>query len=183
MSVNTSGLTLVIVGAIVKSTNSASLTHCSSGSSHTFEPALSGGDSTDTFNGFEQDDLKPSPKKGKGSLNTVQFGLQRRKHVRTYRCQQKNCNYSGKSLRELNIHHVGNHEKVYCSGCDKVFKTPSSMKRHAIVMGTYLMYVMFVMRGMRFRVNLVSIIWCITPYLPTIVCQRDVVDLSNCQMS
>ena len=107
----------------------------SSGSSHTFEPALSEGDSTDTFDGFEQDDLKPLPKKGKGSLNTMFFGLWRWKHIRTYRCQQKNCDYSGKSLRELNIHHIGNHEKVHCSGCDKVFNTPSSMKRHVYCHG------------------------------------------------
>ena len=47
----------------------------SSGSSRTFEPKLSDGESDKTFDGFDEKDLKPLPKSGKGSLNTVQFGL------------------------------------------------------------------------------------------------------------
>ena len=102
----------------------------SSGSSRTYEPELSDGESDNTFDGFDENDLKPLPKTGKGSLNTVQFGLRRRKRLRIYRCHENNCKYSGKSVRELNQHHVDNHGEVKCTGCDKRFKTPSSMKQH-----------------------------------------------------
>ena len=47
----------------------------SSGCSQTFKPEMSDGESTDTFDGFDQNDIQPLPKKGKGSLNTVQYGL------------------------------------------------------------------------------------------------------------
>ena len=51
------------------------LSESSSGSSRSFHPDLSEGESSDTFDGFDHDDLKPSPKKGTGKLNTVHFGL------------------------------------------------------------------------------------------------------------
>ena len=70
----------------------------SSGSSRTYEPELSDGESENTFDGFDENDLKPLPKTGKGSLNTVQFGLRRRKRLRIYRCHENNCKYSGKSV-------------------------------------------------------------------------------------
>ena len=51
----------------------------SSGSSKSYKPTGSDGDSSDTFEGFGKEDLpvpQPTPpKKGKGSLNTVHFGL------------------------------------------------------------------------------------------------------------
>ena len=47
----------------------------SSSSSWTFEPDISDGESDKTFDGFDPSDLKPSSKMGKGSLNTVQYGL------------------------------------------------------------------------------------------------------------
>ena len=107
----------------------------SSGSSKSYKPSGSDGDSSDTFEGFSPKDLsepQPSPlKKVRSTLNTVHFGLRRRKRVRNYRCQQKDCQFLSKSLRELNDHHVNNHDQVCCKGCDKTFKTPSSMKRHA----------------------------------------------------
>ena len=56
----------------------------SSGSSWTYEPELSDGESDNTFDGFDESDLKPLPKTGKGSLNTVHFGLRRRKRLRIY---------------------------------------------------------------------------------------------------
>ena len=65
----------------------------------------------------------------------VQFGLRRRKRQGIYRCHEKNCAYTGKSLRELNQHHVDNHSDVKCTGCDKRFETLSSMKRHAYCHG------------------------------------------------
>ena len=107
----------------------------SSGSSGSFHPDLSEGESSDTFDGFDETDIKPAPQKGTGKLNTVHYGLRRRKCVRTYRCQTKNCDYSCKSMRELNEHHKDNHDKVQCNGCDKTFNTPSSMKRHAYCHG------------------------------------------------
>ena len=107
----------------------------SSGSSQSFEPEISDGESDKTFDGFDESDVKPLPKTGKGSLNTVQFGLKRRKRLRIYRCHEKNCAYSGKSLRELNQHHTDNHGEVKCTGCDKHFKTPSLMKHHAYCNG------------------------------------------------
>ena len=70
----------------------------SSGSSQTYEPELSDGESDNTFDGFDESDLKPLPKTGKGSLNTVQFGLRRRKRLHIYRCHENNCKYSGKSV-------------------------------------------------------------------------------------
>ena len=104
-------------------------------SSWTFKPDISDGESTDTFDGFDHDDIKPLPKKGKGSLNTVQYGLRRHKQICTYKCHEKNCNYVGKSLHELNTHHINNHGDVQCTGGDKLFKTPSSMKHHAYCHG------------------------------------------------
>ena len=115
--------------------NDGNLSESSSGSSCSFHPDLSDRESTDTFGGFDHDDSKPSPKKGTCKLNTVHFGLRQRKQVRTYRCQTENCKYIGKSLRELNVHHIDNHDKVQCDGCEKVFNTPSSMKRHSYCHG------------------------------------------------
>ena len=107
----------------------------SSGSSGSFHPDFSKEDSSDTFDGFDETDIKPELQKGTGKLNTVHFGLRRRKRVRTYRCQIKNCDHSCKSMRELNEHHMKNHDKVQCIGCEKTFNTPSSMKRHAYCHG------------------------------------------------
>ena len=56
----------------------------SSGSSRTYEPEISDGESDKTFDGFDENDLKPLPKTVKGSLHTVQFGLRRRKQLRIY---------------------------------------------------------------------------------------------------
>ena len=85
------------------------------------------------FDGFDPSDLKSKSTLGKGSLNTVQYGLRWRKRLRNYRCKEENCDHASKSLRELNQHHVDNHGK--CTGCEKLFKTPSSMKWHAYCHG------------------------------------------------
>ena len=116
-------------------TDDENISVSSSGSSQTFEPDLSEGESTDTFDRFDQKDIKTSSKKAKGSLNTVHYSLQQWKRIRTYRCAEKNCTYSEKSLQELNIHHIKNHGEVQCTGCEKLFKTPSSMKHHAYCHG------------------------------------------------
>ena len=78
---------------------------------------------------------EPVPKKGKSSLNTVQYGLKHCKRIHTYRCHEENCDFTGKSLCELNEHHFDLHGEVKCTGCDKTFKTPSSMKHHAYCHG------------------------------------------------
>ena len=53
----------------------------SSGSNQTFKPDISEGESTDTFDGFDENDVNPTPKRGtgKGSLNMVQYGIHKRK--------------------------------------------------------------------------------------------------------
>ena len=57
------------------------------------------------------------------------------KRICTYKCQEKNCEFTGKLLHDLNLHHIENHGDVQCTGCDKLFKTPSSMKCHAYCHG------------------------------------------------
>ena len=101
----------------------------------TFKPDLSDEEATDTCDGFDSTDVKLVPKKGKGSLNTVHYGLRCHKRIRVYKCHEENCTYTGKSLCELNIHHIDLHGEVQCTGCDKMFKTPSSMKCHAYCHG------------------------------------------------
>ena len=66
---------------------------------------------------------------------TLQYGLKHRKRIRTYKCHEENCIFTGKSLHELNEHHVDLHGEVKCTGYDKMFKTPSSMKHHAYCHG------------------------------------------------
>ena len=91
----------------------------SSGSSRTFEQEISDSESNKTFDGFDPSDIKTVSKQGKCSLNMVQYGLQRHKRRQVYRCQIKNCKFSGKTLRDLNHHHVDTHNDVKCTGCDK----------------------------------------------------------------
>ena len=61
-------------------------------------------------------------------LNMV---LKKRKQVRFYICHKGGCTFFGKSIRELNEHHVKLHKDVLCEVCNKSFKTPSSLKRHS----------------------------------------------------
>ena len=65
----------------------------------------------------------------------MQYGLKCRKRICVYKCHEENCTYTGKSLHELNIHHIDLHGEVQCTGCDKMFKTPSSMKCHVYCHG------------------------------------------------
>ena len=56
-------------------------------------------------------------------------------------------------LRELNQHHVDNHGDVKCTGCDKLFKTPSSMKCHAYCHDTSPLCAMCAMKDSLLKVN------------------------------
>ena len=67
----------------------------SSGSSQTFEPNISDRDSMDTFDGFDENDVKRNPIKGKGLLNTVQYRLKHCKRHRIYKCHEKNSPVKG----------------------------------------------------------------------------------------
>ena len=88
-------------------------------------------DSDATFDGFEpltEEDQETLTKLGK--LRTVEFGLKKRKQLRSYICHKGGFTFIGKSIRELNEHHVNLHKNVVCEKCNKSFKTPSSLQRH-----------------------------------------------------
>ena len=57
--------------------------------------------------------------------------MQKRKRVRSYICHVGGCTFVGKSIYELNEHHVKMHQEVVCVKCNKSFKTPSSLQRHS----------------------------------------------------
>ena len=64
-------------------------------------------DSDVTFDSFEpltEEDQEMLTKLGK--LRTVEYGLKKRKRVRSYICHEGGCTFVGKSIRELNEQHV-----------------------------------------------------------------------------
>ena len=77
-----------------------------------------------TFDQFE-------PLTEMGKLRTVEYGLKKRKQIRSYICHEDGCTFFGKSICELNEHHVKMHQDVLCVKCNKNFKTPSSLQRHS----------------------------------------------------
>ena len=68
-----------------------------------------------TFEGFEpltEEDQEKLTKLGK--LRTIEYGLKKRKRVQSYICHEGGCTFIGKSIRELNEHHVKLHKDVLC---------------------------------------------------------------------
>ena len=104
----------------------------SSSGSSTYWPEQSDSDSEATFDGFEsltEEDQSKLVKMGK--LRMVEYGLKKRKGVRSYICHEGGCTFVGKSIHELNEHHVQLHQAVLCEKCNKRFKTPLSLQRHS----------------------------------------------------
>ena len=122
--------------------------------------------------------MKPIPKKRKGSLNTVQYGLRHHKKICTYECHEENCTFTGRSLCELNVHHIDLHGEVQCTGCDKMFKTPSSMKHHDLHM-----FVMYGMKDLHLKVNSSFTVWCTVQYIHFIAWLRTVENPISHQMN
>ena len=86
-------------------------------------------DSEATFDRFEpltEEDQNKLTKMGK--LRTVEYGLNKRKWIRSYICHEGGCTFFGKSIHELNEHHVKSHQDILCDKCNKSFKTPSSLQ-------------------------------------------------------
>ena len=120
---------------VYKLSSSPSYSISSSGLS-TYRPELSDSDSEATFDGFEpltEEDQNKLAKMGK--LRTVEYGLKKRKCVMLYICHKGGCTFVGKSIRELNEHHIQWHQAVLCEKCNKSFRTPSSLQRHSYCHG------------------------------------------------
>ena len=79
----------------------------SSGASECYSDHDEDDDSDATFEGFKpltEEDQEKLTKLGK--LRTTEYGLKKRKGVRSYICHEGGCTFVGKSIRELNKHHV-----------------------------------------------------------------------------
>ena len=117
---------------VYKWSDSPTYSITSSGASECHSDNDKGDDSDATFEGFEpltEEDQEKLTKLGK--LRTIEYGLKKRKRVRFYICHKGGCTFVGKSIWELNEHHVKLHKDVLCEVCNKSFKTPSSLKRHS----------------------------------------------------
>ena len=66
----------------------------------------------------------------KGTLKTKIYALKKKtdtKH-RSFKCSK--CDTLKKSIKELNIHHIENHNPQICGICGKLFKLAMSLARH-----------------------------------------------------
>ena len=85
-----------------------------------------------------QEQIEDSEKSPKGQLMTQTFGIIKRKPVnkRNYTCI--GCGAKCKSKQEINQHYREKHSAIKCPDCDRVFPTPDSLQRHAMLLETNL---------------------------------------------
>ena len=112
-----------------KQSDSPTFSITSSGASECYSDHDEDTDSDAIFEGFDpltEEDQEKLTKLGK--LRTTEYGLKKRKRVRSYICHKGGCTFIGKSIRELNEHHIKLHNDVVRDVCNRSFKTPSSLK-------------------------------------------------------
>ena len=117
---------------VYKRSDSPTYSITSSGASECHSDHDEDTDSDAMFEGFKpltEEDQEKLTKLGK--LRTTEYGLKKRKRIRSYICHKGGCTFVGKSIRELNKHHIKMHKDVVCDVCNRSFKTPSSLKRHS----------------------------------------------------
>ena len=92
---------------VYKRSDSPTYSITSSGASECYSDHDEDTNSDATFEGFEpltEEDQKKLTKLGK--LRTTEYGLQKRKQIRSYICHEGGCTFVGKSIRELNKYHI-----------------------------------------------------------------------------
>ena len=73
-----------------------------------------------------KDSEQPSKTKGNFQIKTV--GLIKRERTRKFKYEF--CKHVTDSQKELNTHHIANHDKVRCAVCSESFNTPCALHRH-----------------------------------------------------
>ena len=114
---------------VYKRSDSSTYLITSSGASECYSDHDDDTNSDATFEGFDpltEEDQEKLTKLGK--LRTTEYRLKKRKRVRSYICHDGGYTFIGKSIRELNEHHIKLHNDVVCDVCNRNFKTPSSLK-------------------------------------------------------
>ena len=116
-------------GKVYKRSDSPAYSITSSGASECHSDHDEDTDSDAMFEGFEPLTEEEQDMLAKvGKLRTTEYGLKRRRQVRSYICHEGGCTFIGKSIRELNEHHIKLHNEVVCEVCNRSFKTPSTLK-------------------------------------------------------
>ena len=121
---------------VYKQSDSPTYSITSSGASECYSNHEDDTDSDATFEGFDpltEEDQEKLTKLGK--LQTTEYGLKKRKQVWSYICHEGRCTFVGKSIRELNEHHIKLHNDVVCEVCNQNYKhhhhlndTPTAME-------------------------------------------------------